>query len=161
MRGDDDWIACPFPNTNVKKLMPLHGTAPILYKNGFYCVDCDGTLGAYDIMKDDGWSVLEKPKKIFKNDMHPNLLVECGGDLLLVKIGHIGTSVRIFRLDFSEMEWVEVESLGKHMLFISETSCLSAIAPNSRTENKIFFPRLYLNGGGILSYYTLPNQGRF
>ncbi|XP_026459497.1 F-box/kelch-repeat protein At1g57790-like [Papaver somniferum] len=152
MRSGDIWLPIDFPYTNVKKLMPLHGTAPILYKNGFYCVYCDGTLGVYDTMKNGGWSVLEKPKKIFKNDMHPNLLVECGGDLLLVKLGHLGAAVRIFRLDFSVMEWVKVETLGKYMLFISETSCLSSIAPNSRMEYMMCFPRVYLNGEGILLY---------
>ncbi|XP_026458749.1 uncharacterized protein LOC113359306 [Papaver somniferum] len=153
MRGDIDWSARPFPCTNVeKKLMPLHGTAPIFFKNGFYCVDCDGTLGALHLKKDGSWSVLAKPKKIFNNDMHPKLLVVCGGDLLLIKLGHLGTAVRIYRLDSSEMEWVKVESLGKHMLFISETSCMSAVAPNTQMENIIYFPRTYLNGGGILSY---------
>ncbi|KAI3958795.1 hypothetical protein MKX01_023471, partial [Papaver californicum] len=73
-------------------------------------------------------------------------------DLLLVKLGGPKMLVRIFRMDFSEMEWVKIESLGKHMLFISDITCFSAIAPNSQMENKVYFPRLYLDGEGILCY---------
>ncbi|OVA04481.1 Protein of unknown function DUF295 [Macleaya cordata] len=56
------------------------------------------------------------------------------------------------RLDFSKMVWVKVESLGKHMLFISNTSSLSAIAPDSRMENKIYFARLH---GEEILFYSL------
>ncbi|KAI3891139.1 hypothetical protein MKW98_007444 [Papaver atlanticum] len=150
--GEDSWEGYSYINANREEFLPLC-SAPIIYKEVLYCVDCNGTLGTYDLQSDgDTWSVLKKPRKVFNDDMNPIFLVECGGDLLSVKLGHLGMPVRIFRLDLSEMEWVEVETLGKHMLFISKASCLSALAPDSRMENKIYFPRLCLNGEGILSY---------
>ncbi|KAJ8511382.1 hypothetical protein OPV22_001816 [Ensete ventricosum] len=49
-------------------------------------------------------------------------LVECGGELLAVLFVQEGhpwiTGIHVFRLDFGRMEWVQVESLGDHCLFI-------------------------------------------
>ncbi|OVA04482.1 Protein of unknown function DUF295 [Macleaya cordata] len=97
------------------------------------------------------WKVLAKPRKHF-NVVYPSFLVECDRKLLLVDLGPLGKSVEIFSLDFSKMVWVKVESLGKHMLFISNTSCLSAIAPNSCMENKIYLARLH---GEEILFYSL------
>ncbi|XP_026459661.1 F-box/kelch-repeat protein At1g57790-like [Papaver somniferum] len=153
MGGADSWEWYVSPNADIKKFMPLCNITPVLYKKVIYCVDNNGTLGAFDPTCDDNpWSVLTNPSKQFDDDMHPGFLVECGKDLLLVKLGHVGKLVRILRLDLSEMKWVKVETLGKRMLFISSTTCVSAVAPNRDMENKIYFPRLCLNGEGILVY---------
>ncbi|KAI3979494.1 hypothetical protein MKX01_001686 [Papaver californicum] len=60
--------------------------------------------------------------------------------------------VKVFRLDIDKKLWVKVESLGKYMLFISNTSSLSAMAPNSQMENKTYFPRFH---GEDIVYYSL------
>ncbi|KAI3958723.1 hypothetical protein MKX01_023399 [Papaver californicum] len=90
-------------------------------------------------LSDDIFEFLEKPRGHFK-DSYPSFLVKCGENLLLN--------------GFSKMEWAKVESLGQHMLFISDICCFSAVAPNSQMENKVYFPRLCLDGEGIL-YYSL------
>lgn len=78
--------------------------------------------------------------------------MECGGELLSVYLGNFGEWVRVFRLDMPESVWLEVKHLGKHMLCISTASCISALAPNCRMENKIYFPRLH---NGEILYYSL------
>ncbi|KAI3959486.1 hypothetical protein MKW98_019076 [Papaver atlanticum] len=149
-RGAALWSICNFPNPNTEKFMPLHNT-PVFYNGVFYCVDYNGTLGVFNL-EDCSWKVLEKPPHQQFSGMYPSFLVECAGQILLVNLGHLGASVRVYRLDFLKMEWDVVGNLGKHMLFIGYTSCFSAIAPNRRMENKIYFPRLCLNGEGILFY---------
>ncbi|KAI3850108.1 hypothetical protein MKW98_001052 [Papaver atlanticum] len=138
-RGAALWSIYNFQNMSTEKFMPLHNT-PVFHNGGFYCLDYNGTLGVFKL-QDYSWKVLEKPHQQFSG-IYPSFLVECAGQILLVKLGHLGASVRVFRLYFSKMGWDEVWNLGKHMLFISYTSCFSAIAPNMRMENKIYFPRL-------------------
>ncbi|XP_026403622.1 F-box/kelch-repeat protein At1g57790-like [Papaver somniferum] len=148
-RGAVSWSVCNSQNTNVEKFMPSHNT-PVFYNGAFYCVDYNGMLGVFNL-EDHSWKVLEKPLEQFSG-IYPSFLVECAGQILLVNFGHLGATIRVFRLDFSKMVWDEVRNLGKHMLFISYTSCFSAIAPHKRMENKIYFPRLCLNGEGVLFY---------
>ncbi|OVA04480.1 Protein of unknown function DUF295 [Macleaya cordata] len=132
-RGNDFWRSRIFLNNNLEKYMPCINN-PVFYDGAFYCLDYNGTLGVFSLEDDFIWKVLAKPREHF-NAVYPRPL---------------GKSVGIFRLDFSKMVWVKVESLGKLMLFISNTSSLSAIALDSRMENKIYFPRLH--GEGILFY---------
>ncbi|KAI3874949.1 hypothetical protein MKW98_019522 [Papaver atlanticum] len=148
-RGSQDWDFFDFDEEKFSPSSPLRNT-PILFDGEFYCVGYDGALGNFDLNDGYSWEALEKPRQQFK-DSYPTFLAECGGDLLLVKLGCSEMPVRIFRLDF-EMEWVKLESLGKHMLFINGISCFSAIAPNSRMANNVYFPRLCLNGEGVLFY---------
>ncbi|KAI3943503.1 hypothetical protein MKX01_019190 [Papaver californicum] len=158
-RGENSWRFREFDNINLEYYKSLLNT-PALHKGTFYRLDYNGLLGAFNLEDGISWSykVLAKPRKLFGR-AYPSFLVECGGDLILVKLGHNGTLVGVFRLDFSRMEWVSIKSLGKHMLFVSYTSCISRIAPNSGMENKIYFPRLSLHGEGIL-YYSL-DTGRY
>ncbi|XP_026386828.1 F-box/kelch-repeat protein At1g57790-like [Papaver somniferum] len=148
-KGEAFWSEYVFPNTDRDKYFPLLNT-PVFCKGVFYCLDYNGTLGVFNI-EDNSWKVLEKPHPQF-SAVYPNFLVECGGELLSVKLGRHETLFGVFKLDFSKMDWVRVENLGKYMLFISYISCFSAIAPNSRMSNRIYFPRLCLNGDGVLVY---------
>ncbi|XP_026419674.1 uncharacterized protein LOC113315593 isoform X2 [Papaver somniferum] len=148
-KGEAFWRFFVFGNADIGKYIPLHNTQVIC--NGvFYCVDYNGVLGVFNI-EDNSWKVLEKPHQQF-GAMYPSFLVESGGELLLVKLERYGTLFGIFRLDFNKMEWMRVESLGKHMLFVSYTSCISVVAPTSRMENKVYFPRLCLNGERVVFY---------
>ncbi|XP_026410281.1 uncharacterized protein LOC113305460 [Papaver somniferum] len=53
----------------------------------------DGALGNFNLANGNfGWEVLEKPHQQF-NDSFPNFLAECGGDLLLVKLGGLETAL--------------------------------------------------------------------
>ncbi|XP_026419681.1 F-box/kelch-repeat protein At1g57790-like [Papaver somniferum] len=128
---------------------------PVFFRTRFFCLDYSGTLGCCvvnDKNNNNGldWTIYTDQLKRF-DDAFPSYLVECDGDLLLVNIGPIGETVGVFGLDWTNKVWVKVESLGKHMLFISNTSSCSAIAPpNSQMENKVYFPRLHKDGKGLL-----------
>ncbi|XP_026451766.1 F-box/kelch-repeat protein At1g57790-like [Papaver somniferum] len=127
---------------------------PVFYNGAFYCLDYNGMLGVFNMKGDFSWKVLSKSLKQF-GGFYPSYLVECDDKLLLVNLGHCGKSVDIYRLDDSEMVWVKLNSLGKHALFISNTSSFSAVAPRSCMENNIYFPRLY---GGRILYYSLDTR---
>ncbi|XP_026447532.1 uncharacterized protein LOC113348049 isoform X2 [Papaver somniferum] len=124
--------------------------SPVFYKGAFYCLDYNGILGVFNMKGDSSWKVLSKSLKQFSG-FYPSYLAECDKKLLLVHLGQSGKSVDIYRLDDSEV-WVRLNSLGKHSLFISNTSSFSAVAPRSCMENNIYFPRL--KGERIL-YYSL------
>ncbi|XP_026450934.1 F-box/kelch-repeat protein At1g57790-like [Papaver somniferum] len=150
-RGEVHWRSHIFHHTGITR---HHSLTPQFFMTGiFFCVDlyC-GTVGVFSA-KDNSWKVLEKPHELDFGGITPGFLVECGGDLLIVKLEEFHWKpIRIFRLNFSEMKREEVKSLGEHVLFISHTSCASAVAPDSYMNNKIYFPRLYLNEGGIVFY---------
>ncbi|XP_026453639.1 F-box/kelch-repeat protein At1g57790-like isoform X1 [Papaver somniferum] len=148
-RGKQECDEFEFDNACTEKFPAILNT-PVLFNGVFYSVGYDGTVGQFNL-GDGTWKPLEKPGKQF-NDSYPSYLVEFGEDLLLVKLGYLEMPVRIFRLDFSDMEWVKFESLGRYMLFVSDITCFSAVAPVSRMENKVYFPRLCMNGEGVLFY---------
>ncbi|XP_026418016.1 uncharacterized protein LOC113313457 isoform X2 [Papaver somniferum] len=144
-RGADRWEFDFFENSDLEKFMPTYNE-PVFHKGSFYCVDSNGTLGVFN---EDSWEVLKRPHG-YSNAAYVSFLVECENEVLLVRI--LGFSVAILKLDSLEMVWQKVESLGKHMLFISFTSCLAAIAPKSCMENKVYFPRLH---DERILYYSL------
>ncbi|KAI3995843.1 hypothetical protein MKX01_020378 [Papaver californicum] len=144
-KGADSWRIRSFQNSDLEKYMPAFN-APVFHKGAFYAVDFNGTLGVYN---EGSWEVLERPRG-YSSAAYVSFLVECEDELLLVRI--LGMSVMILRLDSLRMVWRKVKSLGKHMLFINFTSCLSAVAPKSCMENKVYFPRLHDNK---VLYYSL------
>ncbi|XP_026406553.1 F-box/kelch-repeat protein At1g57790-like isoform X1 [Papaver somniferum] len=124
---------------------------PTFYNGAFYCLDRNGILGVSK--QENGiisWEVLAMVPRPNCEFIYESYLVECEGKLLCVLLGHLGKWVRIFRLNNTRMVWAEVENLGQHMLCISNTSCISAVAPTSKMENKIYFSRLHEEG--ILLY---------
>ncbi|XP_026412886.1 uncharacterized protein LOC113308635 [Papaver somniferum] len=144
-RGANTWIFRSFQNSNLEKYMPTF-IAPVIDKGHFFCADFNGTLGD---MHGGDFEVVERPPG-HSNAAYVSFLVKCETELLMVQM--LGMSVTIYRLDSLNMVWQKVESLGKHMLFISFTSCLSAVAPKSCMENKVYFPRLH---GDRILYYSL------
>ncbi|OVA01299.1 Protein of unknown function DUF295 [Macleaya cordata] len=160
-RGDDSWRWVILNNT----MLPSKGKRvrfrpyinnTVFCDTAFYCLDSNGKLGVFNLEDDFSWKVLVKLQRPCTS-LYQCFLVECEGKLLSVFVGHVGKWVRIFRLDFSKMVWVEVDSLGKHMLLISNITCLSAVAPHKRMENKIYFPRFHNEG---IMFYSL-DTGRF
>ncbi|KAI3878628.1 hypothetical protein MKW98_027933 [Papaver atlanticum] len=155
-RGDDRWtndsFVCSYlPNRKMKQFEADFNN-PVFYRGDYYCLDNNGSLGVSTIEHGISWEILANvipPKCEF---IYKTFLVECEGKLLSVLLGHLGKWVRIFRLndEDTDLVWVEVKHLGRHMLCISNTSCISAIAPTGQMENKIYFPRLH--NEGILFY---------
>ncbi|RZC90722.1 hypothetical protein C5167_028555 [Papaver somniferum] len=143
--GDESWtinILDNVPPNRKDVSFKLSLNNPVFYRGAFYCLDCNGTLGVYDL-NGFSWEILVKVPPPSCSFIYKRFLVECGGELLSVYLGNFGEWVRAFRLDMPEKVWMEVKHLGKHMLFISNASCVSAVAPNCRMDNKIYFPRLH------------------
>ncbi|PWA99297.1 hypothetical protein CTI12_AA009940 [Artemisia annua] len=84
-----------------------------------------------------------------------SFLLRCDQHLLHVIVGKFGESVEVFKLNDSTQEWVKLDSLGKHVIFICGMSSVCIDAKKPHMENKIFFPRLPIgneNGNHILFY---------
>lgn len=155
-RGEEHWRCGYFDGTYLapnKKLIEFETGAnnPVFYNGAFYCLDLNGTLGVST--QENGvnsWEVLATLPQPNCGFIYESYLVECEGKLMCVLLGHLGKWVRIFRLN--ETVWVEVKNLGRHMLCVSNTSCISAVAPTSEMENKIYFSRLHEEG---ILFYSL------
>ncbi|PWA51700.1 hypothetical protein CTI12_AA272760 [Artemisia annua] len=82
-----------------------------------------------------------------------SFLVRCEErGFLQVILGQFGESVEVFKLNDTTHEWVKIDSLGKHMIFISSASPICIEAKIPEMENKIFFPRLSSPKGNIVFY---------
>ncbi|GKA48239.1 hypothetical protein Tco_0741197 [Tanacetum coccineum] len=99
-----------------------------------------------DIWGDDCYSSLT----VFGRDLYAlrddrgldSFLLRCGEHLLQVILGKFEESVEVFKLNDSTQEWVKLDSLGKHVIFIWGRSSLCIDAKTPQMENKIYFPRL-------------------
>ncbi|XP_026439798.1 F-box/kelch-repeat protein At1g57790-like [Papaver somniferum] len=151
-RGDETWTCGILDNVYLppgKKDIAYEPTlnCPIFSRGAFYCLNLSGALGVFKFEENGiAWDILSMVPRSTCGFINKSYLVELEGKLLSVLLGHFGKWVRIFRLDMSEMVWVEVENLGQHALFISNTSCIATVAPTSQMENKIYFPRLHNEG---------------
>lgn len=160
-RGDKEWSYDLYTNIYLpeKKNLDFELTLnnPVFYRGRFYCLDHNGTLGVLlGVFKyehpDISWEILSMKAPPNCGFIYNSFLVECEGQLISVLLGRLGNWVRIFRLNETKMVKSEVKHLGRHMLFLSSTSCISAIAPTSQMENKVYFPRLHNEG---ILYYSL------
>ncbi|KAI3949021.1 hypothetical protein MKW98_021627 [Papaver atlanticum] len=157
-RGYEDWSYAVYNNIYLpphKKKMDFEPTlnSPVFYRGRFYCLDHNGTLGVFKHEHPNrSWEILSMITPPNCGFIYDGFLVECEGKLLSVLLGRLGNWIRIFRLDVAKMVWLEVKHLGRHMLFLSNESCISALAPTSQMENKIYFPRLHNEG---ILYYSL------
>ncbi|XP_026393263.1 F-box/kelch-repeat protein At1g57790-like isoform X1 [Papaver somniferum] len=149
-RGEEYWRYDSFDATTYlplnKKQMgfEMDWNNPVFYNGAFYCLDINGTLGVSKLENDNiSWEVLAMVIPHNCEFIYKSYLVECEGKLLCVFLGHLGKWVRVYRLDDTQMVWVEVKDLGRHMLCVSNTSSISAVAPVSQMENKIYLPRLH------------------
>ena len=79
-------------------------------------------------------------------------LAKCDKHCFLVVIGDFGKSIEVFNLNDSRNEWEKVDGLGKHMIYISRSTCLCIEAKAPQMENKIYFPRLH---SGKIVFYSL------
>ncbi|KAJ0784365.1 hypothetical protein HanPSC8_Chr01g0035891 [Helianthus annuus] len=72
-------------------------------------------------------------------------LSKCDQHLLLVTVAEDGEFVEVFKLNDSTKEWEKINDLGKHMIYISETSCICLDAKSPQMGNMIYFPRYHGN----------------
>ncbi|MFS7908241.1 hypothetical protein Hanom_Chr01g00080861 [Helianthus anomalus] len=110
-----------------------------------------------DMLKDDdSWETfVDKAPKHSCRSPAQYFLSICGQHQLLVVVGKFGESVEVFKANEDTEEWEKTNGLGKHMIFISDTSCICLDAKLPEMENKIYFPRLLCNGGTKIVFYSL------
>ncbi|KAI8570120.1 hypothetical protein RHMOL_Rhmol01G0008900 [Rhododendron molle] len=84
-----------------------------------------------------------------------NFLVKCNGELLSVSLSFMGKSISVSKLDSVEITWHKVDSLGDQMLFVSNTSSLSAKGVVQGMENKIYLPKIH---GKCGVFYSLASR---
>nr|XP_043632745.1 uncharacterized protein LOC122603945 [Erigeron canadensis]XP_043632746.1 uncharacterized protein LOC122603945 [Erigeron canadensis] len=102
---------------------------------------------SWEILKTDApRSCSESPAQYFlvKGDQH----------LLLVVMGSFGKLIEVFKLNDSTQEWEKVNGLGRHMIYLCDTTCLCIEAKTPEMENKIFLAQLS-SGTKKIVFYSL------
>nr|XP_043632280.1 F-box/kelch-repeat protein At3g18720-like [Erigeron canadensis] len=103
--------------------------------------------------KDISWEILktEAPRSCSKSPAQ-YFLVKRDQHLLLVVMGWFGEPMEVFKLNDSTGEWEKVNGLGKHMIYICDTTCLCIEAKTPAMENKIFLAQLSSENKKIVFY---------
>ncbi|PWA57690.1 hypothetical protein CTI12_AA407020 [Artemisia annua] len=103
--------------------------------------------------EDNIWeSVTDEAPKSCCTTRAKRFLAKCDKHCFLVVMGEFGKSIEVFNLNDSKNEWEKVDGLGKHMIYISSSTCLCVEAKAPHMENKIYFPRLH---SGKIVFYSL------
>ncbi|XP_057431989.1 uncharacterized protein LOC130724714 [Lotus japonicus] len=148
--GEEEWEEVYFEESKFIRA----SLNPCFHNGAFYYLNNDGKLGFVNVGDEDiYWEECEKPDapRCARTDYYKCYLVECNGSLLSVFEGYLGNWVRVFKLDETDMQWVKVNSLENHMLFVGNQS-FSAVANIPGMENKIYFPRFH---GDYIVFYSL------
>ena len=96
------------------------------------------------------WEIHDKPETLGNDVFHSKHLLECDGEILSIFIGDMGKWIRIFRFDQMKRKWVQIESMGNHVLFLDPSSSFSMVAREREMANRIYLPRQC--GNGVLFY---------
>ncbi|PWA45640.1 hypothetical protein CTI12_AA515810 [Artemisia annua] len=118
---------------------------PTFYGRDLYALCKEGKLGILKYMggEDYSWEKDVSRAPTSSCTSHAShFLTKCNQNLLLVIVGFSGESVEVFNLN-STKEWEKIDGLGRHMIYISGTTCLCIEAKYPHMENKIYFPQLH------------------
>ncbi|KAJ4976078.1 hypothetical protein NE237_001184 [Protea cynaroides] len=125
------------------------GASPVFCNGLFYCLSrfSDKLVGVFDPQKHT-WSILpvSPTNLLLRSHQHRVMhLVECKGEVLLVSVSYPDKPF-IFKLDLSQMKWVELESLNGATVFISAYSSLSVTDVPRISRNSIYFSKMHCYG---------------
>ncbi|XP_076891963.1 F-box/kelch-repeat protein At1g57790-like [Bidens hawaiensis] len=118
---------------------------PTFSGRDIYALCNNGRIVAFrDIGKEDYyWEVVKDKAPMSCCKPHSEVfLPKCDQHLLLVIVSDLGESVEVFKPNDSTKEWENIDSLGTHMIYISELSCICLEARLPQMRNKIYFPSL-------------------
>ncbi|KAL5231835.1 hypothetical protein ABZP36_030611 [Zizania latifolia] len=144
--GGDDWIE-QFLEYDVP--FPVGYSNPVMFCGEFYCLGRKGNLGVFDPTSDT-WRILDKPESIHAEmdllrDDHRGrefcYLVDMEGELVSLFLRNAASPPRVFKLDKTNMSWVEVDDLGGGALFLDFRSSYGVASPDGGQGNRIYFPR--------------------
>ncbi|PIA51520.1 hypothetical protein AQUCO_01100401v1 [Aquilegia coerulea] len=134
---------------------------PVFSDGVFYSLSKDGKLGVFypSNGNNSGWEVLPRPAvvcfgKLISNTSTRSFIIEYDGEIFSVALGFMGTPVSVFKLDYSQMEWVRVESLGDKVAFLSHTSSMLVPAELKGVEDRIYLPKFLRNESIFYSLKT-------
>nr|GEZ35766.1 hypothetical protein CTI12_AA299450 [Tanacetum cinerariifolium] len=95
--------------------------------------------------------VAEAPESVC-GSLAQRFLTNSEQHLLLVCMSEYGKHVQVFILNEVKQEWEKITGIGKHMIYICDTTCLCLEAKTPQMENKIIFPRVYTENRKIVFY---------
>jgi hypothetical protein len=95
--------------------------------------------------------IVEAPESVC-GSLTPKFLTKCDKHLLIVYVSEYGEHVEVFKLNEVKQEWEKITGVGKHMIYICDTTCLCLEAKTPQMENKIFFPRVSTKNRKIVFY---------
>nr|XP_043610000.1 uncharacterized protein LOC122581785 [Erigeron canadensis] len=134
---------------------PLSLCFPTLFGRGLYALSTNRDLVIFNNVgeEDIAWKIFEAkaPTSSCRSPVQ-YYLVKCAEHLLLVIVGGIGEPIEIFKPNDSTQEWEKVDGIGKHMIYICDTTCLCIEAKTREMENKIYLPKLSSTNGKIVFY---------
>ncbi|KAK9689178.1 hypothetical protein RND81_09G041200 [Saponaria officinalis] len=137
------WDEMEFNSDTDIPFYPNHRSSPRYHKNAFYFIGMHGCLGVYKFNQGKlTWHVYESP--LSDDDascIDSCYLVELDGELASVFIGDMGGWVRVFKFDTLDKCWLELDTLGDYVIFVSRASCFSVKSKKSEIKNRIYLPR--------------------
>ncbi|PWA17129.1 hypothetical protein CTI12_AA630340 [Artemisia annua] len=135
---------------------------PTFYGGNLYASLADGRLVFLEKIEDVDSSsrlILVKSPRSCRGPSTRYFLVNCDQHVLLVIMCEFGESIEVFKFNDLTKEWEEINSLGRYMIIISDTTCLCIEAKMREMENKIYFSRLHSESEKIV-FYSL-ETGRY
>ncbi|GJX09012.1 hypothetical protein Tco_0198871 [Tanacetum coccineum] len=125
------------------------------YAGDLYDLCNEGELTVFNNLGKEDYSFevveAEAPKGSYTSSAK-YFLTNYDQNLLLVSVGKYGGNVEVFKRNESKQEREKLVCIGKHMIYISGTTCLCIEANLPKMENKIFFPRIHTKNGKIVFY---------
>ncbi|XP_043688890.1 F-box/kelch-repeat protein At1g57790-like isoform X2 [Telopea speciosissima] len=149
--GDAKWTNVKYQNTD--GAIFCCGDGPVFCNGLFYCLSesSDNLVGVFDPQKHT-WSILPVPSPNLSIDQQrAKHLVEFKGKLLLVSVSYPDKPF-IFKLDLTNMKWVEMDSLNGVTVFVSSLSSLSVTDVPSVSRNSVYFSKQRYRGKSSYLY---------
>ncbi|GKA37864.1 cation/H+ exchanger, CPA1 family protein, partial [Tanacetum coccineum] len=115
--------------------------------------DCCGNRNSYKSFYGNCYKIVvaEAPESVC-GSLTQKFLTKCEQHLLLVCVSEYGKHVQVNKLNKGKKEWEKITGIGKHMIYICDTTCLCLEAKTPQMENKIFFPQVYSKNRKIVFY---------
>ncbi|KAJ0817731.1 hypothetical protein HanPI659440_Chr00c05g0714381 [Helianthus annuus] len=131
---------------------------PTFNGRDIYALCNNKRIEAFRDIADDDFTWDEVTNNVPIKSSADYFLSSCDQHLLLVIVGAFGESVEVFKLKDSSDGWEKIDGLGKHMIYISNTSCICLEAKSPEMGNKIYFPRLLHNDDRKIAFYSLETR---
>ncbi|KAJ3676138.1 hypothetical protein LUZ60_003550 [Juncus effusus] len=117
-------------------------TTPVFLKDELHFLMRDCRIGVFNPIT-LSWEFRGK-SKIIDPKTHRHHLVESNDELFWVFATTTGDSIHVYKLDRSNYEWKEVESLGGKCFFVGQYSSMSASTLDGK-KDMVYFP-MYKDG---------------